>query len=52
MKTLFLSSLIGLLALTGGCTTLDRAFNQQVAWTNAPVVQVVTNTVLATNLVE
>jgi hypothetical protein len=32
-----------------GCSTLDRAYKQQVTWTNAPVVQVVTNTVLVTN---
>src|SRR5450759_1395173 len=52
MNTLILTSLLGLLAFTSGCSTLDRAYNQQVTWTNAPVVQVVTNTVLATNLVE
>jgi hypothetical protein len=34
-----------------GCSTLDRAYKQEVTWTNAPVVQVVTNTVLVTNLV-
>jgi hypothetical protein len=30
---------------------LDRAYKQEVTWTNAPVVQVVTNTVVVTNLV-
>jgi hypothetical protein len=30
---------------------LDRAYNKQVSWTNAPVVQVVTNTVVVTNMV-
>ena len=37
--------------LLSGCGTLDRAYSKQVTWTNAPVVQVVTNTVVATNLV-
>jgi hypothetical protein len=34
-----------LLAVNGlsGCSTLDRAYKQEVTWTNAPVVQVVTN---------
>jgi hypothetical protein len=35
----------------GGCSTLDRAYRRQVTWTNAPTVQVVTNTVLVTNVV-
>jgi hypothetical protein len=34
-----------------GCGTLDRAYNKQVTWTNAPVVHVFTNTVVATNTV-
>jgi hypothetical protein len=34
-----------------GCSTLDRAFKQQVTWTNAPVVQVMTNVVVVTNTV-
>ncbi len=34
-----------------GCSTLDRAYKQQVTWTNAPVVGVVTNTVVVTNVV-
>jgi len=40
-----------LLAVNGlsGCSTLDRAYKQEVTWTNAPVVQVVTNTVVVTN---
>jgi hypothetical protein len=43
----------GLLAVgvLSGCSTLDRAYKQQVTWTNAPVVQVMTNTVLVTNTV-
>ena len=40
-----------MLAGAGGCGTLDRAYKQQVTWTNAPVVQVLTNTVVVTNLV-
>jgi hypothetical protein len=34
-----------------GCSTLDRAYKQEVTWTNAPEVSVVTNTVVVTNLV-
>ena len=42
-----------LLAVGGssGCSTLDRAYKQEVTWTNQPVVKVVTNTVVVTNLV-
>src|SRR5512136_28124 len=35
----------------GGCSTLDRAYKQEVMWTNAPVVHVFTNTVVLTNTV-
>jgi hypothetical protein len=34
-----------------GCSTLDRAYKEEVTWTNAPVVRVLTNTVVVTNLV-
>src|SRR5436190_22323964 len=34
-----------------GCSTLDRAYNQDVTWTNTPVVHVFTNTVVVTNTV-
>ena len=34
-----------------GCSTLDRAYKQEVTWTNTPVVHVVTNTVVVTNVV-
>lgn len=34
-----------------GCATVDRAYRQEVTWTNAPVVHVVTNTVVVTNVV-
>jgi hypothetical protein len=40
-----------LAASLAGCGTLDRAYKKQVTWTNAPVVQVVTNTIVATNVV-
>ena len=33
-----------------GCSTLDRAYKKEVTWTNQPVVEVVTNTVVVTNL--
>jgi hypothetical protein len=48
--SLWIAALViaGLVALTG-CATLDRAYTQQVTWTNAPVVHVFTNTVVATN---
>lgn len=32
-----------------GCATLDRAYQPEVSWTNAPVVHVFTNTVVVTN---
>jgi hypothetical protein len=34
-----------------GCSTLDRAYKQEVTWTNTRVVQVVTNTVVVTKTV-
>jgi hypothetical protein len=40
-----------LLVCGSGCSTLDRAYKQEVTWTNAPVVQVFTNTVVVTNTV-
>ena len=40
-----------LVACASGCSTLDRAYKQEVTWTNAPVVQVFTNTVVVTNTV-
>ena len=38
-------------ACSSGCSTLDRAYKQEVTWTNAPVVHVFTNTVVVTNTV-
>jgi len=42
-----------MLAVSGlsGCSTLDRVYQQEVTWTNAPVVHVFTNTVVVTNTV-
>src|SRR5215813_281354 len=42
-----------LFAIAGlsGCSTLDRAYRQEVTWTNVPVVEVVTNTVVVTRSV-
>src|SRR5271157_911734 len=40
-----------LLVCVSGCATLDRAYKQEVTWTNAPVVHVFTNTVVVTNTV-
>src|SRR5512139_1406899 len=53
--TKYLSWLVTLaganLMLCAGCATLDRAYNKQVTWTNAPVVHVFTNTVVVSNTV-
>ncbi len=38
-----------LVACGSGCATMDRAYQQEVTWTNAPVVRVFTNTVVVTN---
>lgn len=45
--------LVALVAVwvVSGCATLDRAYRQEVAWTNAPVVEVVTNTVVVSRSV-
>ncbi len=40
-----------LLACVNGCSTLDRAYEREVSWTNAPVVHVFTNIVVVTNTV-
>ena len=45
------AAVLGVVLLCAGCATLDRAYKKEVTWTNAPVVQVVTNTVFATNMV-
>jgi len=40
-----------LLACLVGCATMDRAYRQEVTWTNMPAVHVLTNTVVVTNTV-
>ena len=47
------AGLVAMLAVgcLSGCSTLDRAYKQEVAWTNAPTVHVFTNTVVVTNTV-
>jgi hypothetical protein len=46
-------SFAALVAVGGlsGCSTLDRAYKKEVSWTNQPVVQVITNTVVETRAV-
>jgi hypothetical protein len=34
-----------------GCATMDKAYDREVVWTNAPTVHVFTNTVVVTNTV-
>src|SRR5437588_5591899 len=51
LGVLFAVSVWLLLAFASGCSTLDRAYKQEVTWTNAPVVHVFTNTVVVTNTV-
>ena len=48
---LIAAALALLVACASGCATLDRAYKQEVTWTNAPVVRVFTNTVVVTNTV-
>jgi hypothetical protein len=50
-KLMTMVGLSALLVTMGGCATLDKAYNAEVTWTNAPVVRVVTNTVVVTNVV-
>ena len=38
-------------SLIGGCATMDKAYEQQVTWTNTPVVKASTTTVVMTNIV-
>ena len=48
----WLGALVGASILVcAGCSTLDRAYTKEVTWTNAPVVHMFTNTVVATNTV-
>jgi hypothetical protein len=48
---LIAAALALLVACASGCSTLDRAYKREVTWTNAPVVQMFTNTVMVTNAV-
>ncbi len=48
---LIAAALALLLAACAGCSTLDRAYKQEVSWTDTPVVHVFTNTVVVTNTV-
>ena len=50
-KLMTMVGLSALLVTMAGCATLDKAYNAEVTWTNAPVVRVVTNTVVVTNVV-
>src|SRR5215831_9124919 len=47
------AGLVAMLAVgcLSACSTLDRAYKQEVTWTNAPTVHVFTNTVVVTNTV-
>ncbi|HOX59097.1 MAG TPA: hypothetical protein PLC99_19625 [Verrucomicrobiota bacterium] len=50
--TLLAGALAFLVACASGCAALDRAaYRQEVTWTNAPMVQVFTNTVVVTKTV-
>ncbi len=40
-------SIVGL----SGCATLDKAYDQEITWTNTPTVHVFTNTVIVTNTI-
>jgi hypothetical protein len=44
---LALVAIVGL----GGCATMDKAYDREVVWTDAPTVHVFTNTVVVTNTV-
>src|SRR5512145_181951 len=50
-KLMTMVGLSALLVTMAGCASLDKAYNAEVTWTNAPVVKVVTNTVVVTNVV-
>jgi hypothetical protein len=44
-------AVMAVLGALSGCSTVDKAYRQEVGWTNAPVVQVVTNVVVVTKVV-
>ena len=43
--------LVAALTWFSGCATMDKAYEQQVTWTNTPVVKASTTTVVMTNIV-
>ena len=50
-KMMAMVGMAAALVTMGGCATLDKVYDAEVTWTNAPVVKVVTNTVVVTNVV-
>lgn len=42
--------IVGIIGLSG-CATMDKAYDKEVVWANAPTVHVFTNTVVVTNTV-
>src|SRR5690349_13128997 len=61
MKGTMLHKKVGLIAVAGaavavlcglaGCATMDKAYDKEVVWAEAPTVHVFTNTVVVTNTV-
>jgi hypothetical protein len=50
-KMMMVVGMAAALVTMGGCATLDKAYNAEVTWRDEPVVKVVTNTVVVTNIV-
>lgn len=50
-KTMTGLVIVAVVGLISGCATLDRSYDTEVTWTNAPVVKVVTNIVVVTKTV-
>ena len=50
-KTMIGWVMVGAALLVGGCAALDRGYKSEVKWSEVPVVQVITNTVVVTNIV-
>ena len=44
-------AVMAVLGAVSGCSTVDKAYRQEVSWTNEPVVHVVTNVVVVTKVV-
>ena len=58
MKGTMLNKKVGVIAVAGvvlfgvvGCATMDKAYDREVVWADAPTVHVFTNTVVVTNTV-